>query len=61
MRNQWEIFFLGSAGISTSISGFAISFMGQVEIFLRIVSLIIGIAVGILTIISLLRNFKDKK
>lgn len=59
MRSAWETFFVGSVGMTATISGTFISLMNQVEAVLRILSLIIGIAVGVLTIISLLRNFKN--
>lgn len=50
----------GIVGTITPLMGFTISSMQQLEQWLRIVSLGIGILVGVATLISLIRNLRKK-
>lgn len=51
----------GAVGVSATTGGFYVSVLPQVEAWLRVGSLCIGIAVGIATLVSILRNQKRKK
>ena len=49
----------GVFGTATTITGFTIS-LQEFEIWLRIISLLVGITVGVLTAIGLYRKLKTK-
>jgi cytochrome c biogenesis protein CcdA len=50
----------GMFGMSAIGSGFYVSFLPEVEAWLRVISLIIGIAVGVATFYSIVRHKKEK-
>lgn len=50
----------GAAGLGSLGGGFYVS-LSHVEAWLRIISLLLGIAVAVATLISILRTKKDKK
>ena len=50
----------GAVGVSATTGGFYVSIMPKIEAWLRITSLLVGIAVGLVTIVSLIRNQKQK-
>lgn len=56
-----DTFFKGFFGATTSFGGAVFSMLPQVEQWLRITSLLVGITVGVLTGISLVRNIKKKE
>lgn len=53
-----QIITRGILGVIASGGSAAISFLSQIEAWLRVGSLVIGIAVGIATLISILRKNK---
>ena len=46
----------GLLGISATTTGFYISILPKVEAWLRLISLLVGIAVGVASLVSILRN-----
>jgi len=48
----------GAIGVTASASGVAISFCPQLEAWMRVTSLAVGIAVGLVTLWKLLRKKK---
>jgi len=50
----------GVVGLSATGGGFYVSFLPKVEAWLRVFSLLIGCAVGIVTFVSILRKHKTK-
>jgi hypothetical protein len=51
----------GALGTFASIGSAAVSLVSQLEVYLRVAGLIIGLAVGIVTLISVLHDLKKKK
>jgi hypothetical protein len=51
----------GALGLGATGGSFYVSFLPKVEAWLRLISLLLGIAVGVATLVSILRNKKDKK
>lgn len=52
----------GLVGTLATSGGVAVSTLGWIEVWLRIISLLVGIAVGIATLISIIRkNRKNEK
>ena len=51
----------GALGIVSTAGGTAVSLLAQIEVWLRIASLIVGIAVGIATFVSILKKLKGGK
>lgn len=51
----------GAIGVVTPIMGFTVSAVQELELWLRIVSLCVGIAVGTVTFISLIKNLNRNK
>lgn len=51
----------GAVGVITPIMGLTVSVIQEVELWLRIGSLCVGIAVGIATFVSLIRNLMKTK
>ena len=52
----------GTVGLSATSGGLYVSFLPKLEAWLRIISLLIGIAIGVATFISIVRNkSKGKK
>lgn len=51
----------GAGGTMASIGSFYVSLLPQLEAALRITSLLVGIAVGVITFISIYRNIRKKK
>lgn len=43
-------------GVGSPLAGFYVSILPQVEAWLRVVSLLVGISVGVATLLSLLRR-----
>lgn len=50
----------GSIGIAATFGGTAVSLLSQIEAWLRIGSLCVGICVGLLTIRSILKGSKSQ-
>lgn len=50
----------GAVGMSATTGGMYVSLLSQVEAWLRIISLLVGITVGVATLISIIRN-KNRK
>lgn len=50
----------GAVGITATTSGAYVSLLPQVEAWLRIISLLMGIVVGLATLVSIIRNQKTK-
>ena len=48
----------GLLGIAAPTGGFYVSIMPQIEAWLRVTSLVVGVAVGIATLISIIRKLK---
>lgn len=51
----------GVAGMVASFSGVFISVMSQVEIVLRVAGVAVGVACGIASLISIMRNMPPRK
>ena len=51
----------GMAGVLATATSVGISFLPEIEAWLRIVSLLVGIAVGVGSLIVLARNWTKKK
>jgi hypothetical protein len=49
-----------AVGSTASLGAAAISILPQIEIWLRVLSLAVGLAVGIASLISIIRNMKKK-
>jgi hypothetical protein len=52
--------FKGMVGVGAATGGFYVSIFPRIEAWLRLVSLLIGIAVGIASFISIIRKKKQK-
>jgi hypothetical protein len=50
----------GMLGVSATAGGFYVSILPMVEAWLRVLSLFIGCAVGIATLVSIIRKHKSK-
>lgn len=50
----------GASGTTASLGSLYLSLLPQLETALRITSLLVGIAVGIITFISIYRNMRKK-
>ena len=55
-----ELLFKGIIGTASPLLGVVTSFQEQIEWHLRIASLVVGLAVGVLSLISLLRKLRRK-
>jgi fructose-specific phosphotransferase system IIC component len=51
----------GVAGLGGAGGGFYVSFLPHVEAWLRLISLLLGIAVAVATLVSILRSKKEKR
>jgi hypothetical protein len=51
----------GALGTFASIGSAAVSLVSQLEVYLRVAGLLIGLAVGVVTLISVLHDLKNKK
>jgi hypothetical protein len=51
----------GALGTFASIGSAAVSLVSQLEVYLRVAGLIIGLAVGIVTLISVLHDLRKKQ
>jgi len=60
-NEQTAVALKGLAGTAASATGTWISFFTEVELALRIGSLLVGIAVGTITFISIWRTHKNRK
>lgn len=58
-RGIGEVIGSGVKGVLATIGGFAISW-SNIELALRIASLFVGISVGVVTFISVVRHLKGK-
>jgi uncharacterized protein (DUF983 family) len=55
-----SILTLGTVGVTSTALAVSVSFTSHVESWLRLISLLVGIAVGVATLISLLKKLKGK-
>lgn len=60
MSEQLHIFGKGLLGTVASMAGIGVSFLPEIEQWLRVASLLIGCAVGLVTLISILRKGSSK-
>ena len=51
----------GALGTFASIGSDAVSLVSQLEVYLRVAGLIIGLAVGVVTLISVLHDLRRKQ
>ena len=51
----------GALGTFASIGSAAVSLVSQLEVYLRVAGLMVGLAVGIVTLISVLHDLKKKQ
>jgi hypothetical protein len=51
----------GALGTLATTGSVAISFLSQFELYLRIGGLLIGLAIGVVTLMSVWRDFQRKK
>ena len=51
----------GALGTFASIGSAAVSLVSQLEVYLRVAGLIIGLAVGVVTLISVLHDLRKKQ
>ena len=61
MKDHIETATKGFLGMLATGSGFYVSFLPQVEAWLRILSLAIGITVGVVSLISIIARHRSKK
>lgn len=50
----------GAFGAGAALLGFVVSTLQQVELELRVASLIVGLVVGLLTVVKLIRDLRKK-
>ena len=60
-RENMETLVKGVSGTAVSLGSTYISLLAEVETFLRITSLLIGIAVGVITFISIYKSIRKRK
>ena len=51
----------GALGTFASIGSAAVSLVSQLEVYLRVAGLIVGLAVGIVTLLSVLHDLRRKQ
>ena len=51
----------GALGTFASIGSAAVSLVSQLEVYLRVAGLIVGLAVGVVTLISVLHDLRRKQ
>ena len=51
----------GALGTFASIGSAAVSLVSQLEVYLRVAGLMVGLAVGIVTLISVLHDLRKKQ
>ena len=51
----------GLLGTLATTGSVAVSFMAQFELYLRISGLILGLAIGVITLLSVWRDYQKKK
>ena len=51
----------GALGTFASIGSAAVSLVSQLEVYLRVAGLMVGLAVGIVTLISVLTDLRNKQ
>jgi hypothetical protein len=51
----------GALGTFASLGSAAVSMVSQLEVYLRIAGLCVGLAVGVVTLLSVLHDLKKKK
>jgi hypothetical protein len=51
----------GALGTFASIGSAAVSMVSQLEVYLRVAGLLVGLAVGIVTLISVLHDLRKKQ
>ena len=51
----------GAIGTFTSIGSAAVSMVSQLEVYLRVAGLCVGLAVGVVTLISVLHDLRRKQ
>jgi len=51
----------GALGTFASLGSAAVSLVSQLEVYLRIAGLCVGLAVGVVTLLSVLHDLKKKK
>jgi hypothetical protein len=62
MRSSFDIEFMMKAivGIASPVLGLVTSFQEQVEWHLRIASLLVGLAVGVMSLVSMVRKLRGR-
>ena len=51
----------GALGTFASIGSAAVSLVSQLEVYLRVAGLMVGLAVGVVTLISVLHDLRNKQ
>ena len=51
----------GALGTFASIGSAAVSLVSQLEVYLRVAGLMVGLAVGVITLISVLHDLRKKQ
>ena len=62
MRHSFDLDYLmkGIVGIASPVLGVVTSFQEQVEWHLRIASLLVGLAVGVMSLVSMVRKLRGR-
>jgi hypothetical protein len=61
MQQHFSTVERGALGAFASIGSAAVSMVSQLEVYLRIAGLCVGLAVGVVTLLSVLHDLKKKK
>ena len=61
MQQHFSTVERGALGAFASIGSAAVSMDSQLEVYLRIAGLCVGLAVGVVTLLSVLHDLKKKK
>jgi len=61
LQNHLSTVERGALGTFASIGSAAVSMVSQLEVYLRVAGLVIGLAVGVVTLISVLHDLRRKQ
>jgi amino acid permease len=61
LQSQMTTVERGVLGTFASIGSAAVSMVSQLEVYLRVAGLIVGLAVGVVTLLSVLHDLRNKQ
>jgi hypothetical protein len=61
MQSHFTTVERGALGTFASLGSAAVSLVSQLEVYLRVAGLCVGLAVGVVTLISVLTDLKNKQ